>query len=373
VGAGGIAVGTGVLVGVAVGGSGGTVGSAVAVDVGSAVGVLVGTAVGVLVGTVVGVLEGRVVGAAAGGAAGANHNGRAGVQPVSVINTNTTNHAPHRYRFIRKFPLLRFTDVDDTNLPIHTKWACDPTSTWNLWYAVCMMTQRPTTISFDIGYTLIEPHMEAPAIVTTLLQDLGVEHDAATLQAAYVRAERLFIEDYLRPLNDTWTADRHIERFYTRYYVQLLADLGVDDPDAQHARTIIARYLDPSNWRTYPDVLPALDALREQGYHLGAASDWGTNLLGILRALGLSRYLEWVVISGAVGAAKPSPHFYELVVRRAGVPPAQIVHVGDSYYGDVQGARTVGAQAVLIDRARRWPPLDVPVIHQLGELATLLA
>ncbi len=234
------------------------------------------------------------------------------------------------------------------------------------------MTQRPTTISFDIGYTLIEPHMEAPEIVTTLLADLGVERDAAMLHAAYQRAERVFIEDYLRPLNETWTADAHIERFYTRYYVQLLADLGVADPDARHARTIIARYLDPANWRTYADVLPALDALSAQGYHLGAASDWGTNLIRILHALGLSRYLEWVVISGAVGAAKPSPHFYELMVQRAGVPATRIVHVGDSYYGDVQGARTVGAHAILIDRARRWPQLDVPVIHDLHELADLL-
>lgn len=227
-------------------------------------------------------------------------------------------------------------------------------------------------ISFDVGYTLIEPRMEAPAIVTTLLADLGEQRDVATLHAAYERAERVFMEDYLRPLNDTWTADVHIERFFTRYYVQLLADLGIEDRDAQHARTIIARYLDPQNWRTYPDVLPALDALRAAGYHLGAASDWGTNLLRILRALGLSRYLEWVVISGAVGAAKPSPHFYELMVQRAGVPAGQIVHVGDNYYGDVRGARTVGAHAVLIDRARRWPRLDVPVVHDLGQLMDLL-
>lgn len=232
--------------------------------------------------------------------------------------------------------------------------------------------ERPTTISFDIGYTLIEPHKEAPEIVTTLLTDVGVEHDPATLDAAYRRAERVFIANYLQPLNDTWTADAHIERFYTRYYVQLLADLGVDDPDARHARTIITRYLDPANWRTYGDVFPALDALRAQGYHLGAASDWGTNLIRILHALGLSRYLEWIVVSGAVGAAKPSPHFYDLMVRRAGVPATEIVHVGDSYYGDVQGARTVGAHAILIDRARRWPRLDVPVIHDLGQLADLV-
>lgn len=235
-----------------------------------------------------------------------------------------------------------------------------------------MTTRRYTTVSFDVGYTLITPHREADATVTGLLAELGVVPASEVLKQAYARAERLFLEDYFRPLNETWTADEHIERFYTQYYVQLLADLGVDDPHGEYARIIIQRYLDPANWRMYDDVQTALDALRDDGYRIGATSDWGTNLLQILHALGLSRSLEWVVISGAMGAAKPSPHFYELMVARAGVPADQIVHVGDSYYADVQGARTVGVDAVLIDRARRWPTLDVPVIHELGELPHLL-
>jgi FMN phosphatase YigB (HAD superfamily) len=235
-----------------------------------------------------------------------------------------------------------------------------------------MTPHRYTAISFDIGYTLIEPYQEAPDIVTTVLAELGVTPEAATLRTAYRRAERMFLEDYLRPLNETWTADAYIERFYLRYYVQLLGDLGVDDTNSTHARTIIGRYLDPANWRVYPDVLPTLAALQKQGYRFGAASDWGSGLTRILHALGLSRYLEWAVVSGALGAAKPSPQFYRLVVERAGVPASQILHVGDSYYADVQGARTVGIDAVLIDRARRWPKFDVPLIHEIGELSALL-
>lgn len=235
-----------------------------------------------------------------------------------------------------------------------------------------MTSQGYTTISFDIGYTLIRPRYEADKVVSNVLHELAIAPDEATLQAAYRRAEQLFLEDYFRPLNETWTADEHIERFYTRYYVQLLADLGVDDPDGVHASTIIKRYLDPANWHMYDDVLPALETLHAQGYRLGAASDWGTNLLRILHELKLSRYLEWVVISGAVGAAKPSPHFYELMVARAAVPAEQILHVGDSYYADVQGARTVGVDAVLIDRSGRWPRLDVPVVRSLEELPNML-
>lgn len=229
-------------------------------------------------------------------------------------------------------------------------------------------------ISFDVGFTLIEPYREPTAIVTGLLEELELTPDDATLHAAYHRAERLFVEDYLRPLGDTWTADERILQFYRRYYDQLLRDLGVDQPDPRYADAIITRYLDPANWRLYPQVLETLMALHEQGYRLGIASDWGVGLPRILHTLGLSRYLDWALVSALIGAAKPSPQFYRLVVQRAGMPADRIVHVGDSYYGDVLGARTVGITPVLIDwRRRSWPKLDVPVIHELAALPALLA
>jgi putative hydrolase of the HAD superfamily len=234
--------------------------------------------------------------------------------------------------------------------------------------------RRYAAISFDVGYTLIQPIREASVVVAGLLAEQGIDATPEALDAAYRRAERLFMEDYLRPLGDTWEADERIERFYVRYYAQLLADLGVPNPDGAHGPTIIRRYLAPDNWTPYPNVLDTLATLHAAGYRMGIASDWGSALTRILHALGLSRYLDWAIVSGAIGAAKPSPQFYRLVVQRAGVPASQIVHVGDSYYADVRGARTVGMDAVLIDwRRRPLPPLDVPLIHDLAELPALVA
>lgn len=233
---------------------------------------------------------------------------------------------------------------------------------------------RYAAISFDVGYTLIEPHGEAPAIVGALLAELGVPADAGTLHAAHQRAERLFLSDYLRPQNDTWEADERINRLYLRYYGQWLAELGVADPESRHAQLIIDRYLDPANWRLYPHVLETLALLHEQGYRLGIASDWVSGLPRILHGLGLSHYLDWALVSGAIGFAKPSQQFYRLVARRAKLPPERIVHVGDSYYADVRGARTAGMDAVLLDwRRRSWPKLDVPLIYDIAELPRILS
>lgn len=236
-----------------------------------------------------------------------------------------------------------------------------------------MTTRRYSAISFDVGYTLIQPVQEAPAIVVDLLRELGITPEPDVLETAHRRAERLFLEDYFRPLNDTWEADERILRFYRRYYIQFLTDLGVESPDEHHANAIIDRYLDLGNWRLYPQVLETLESLVAQGYRLGIASDWGSGLPRILHALGLSRYLEWAVVSGAIGLAKPSAHFYKLVVQRAGVPASEIVHVGDSYYADMRGARTVGMDGIVIDwQHRGWPRLDVPLIHELAALPSLL-
>jgi len=236
-------------------------------------------------------------------------------------------------------------------------------------YASAMPELFAGAISFDAGYTLVEPLREANAIVAELLNERGITPDAAVFEAAHRRAEQLFAADYLRPLSDTWTADRAIQAFYVKYYAQFLADLQAPDVDGSDGVEIIRRYLAPDNWRLYDDVLPALRRLRQAGLRLGVASDWGSSLFPILHSLGLSRYFDWAVVSGAVGFAKPSPQFYRIVVQRANLPAERIVHVGDNYYADVRGARTVGMQAVLVERrGRALPPLDVQVIRSLTEL-----
>ncbi len=228
-------------------------------------------------------------------------------------------------------------------------------------------------VSLDAGYTLLRPLREAPVVVSDYLLTLGVAPEQDRLVAAWRRAERFFLDDYLSPSSMTWTSDAAIQRLYEQYYTQLLGDLGVDDGDHFHTRAIIESYSAPDNWTSYEGVVDALRELSQRGYRLGVVSDWGSKLLPILRRLGLTRYLDWVVVSGTMGASKPSPAFYQLAVRRAGVAAHRMVHVGDNYYADVRGARIVGMDAILIDwRGRSWPALDVPLIHHLAELAPLL-
>ncbi len=233
------------------------------------------------------------------------------------------------------------------------------------------MTYR--AISLDVGYTLLAPVHEANHVVRQLLDTLGVHPTDAALTAAYEHAEVLFHHRYNQPLNDTWGSDAGISGFFEEYYALLLGHLGIGDDDHRHARAIIGHYLEPSNWQLYPGVRATLEALRARGLRVGIASDWGTDLRAILRAHGLVPLLDWAVISGGIGSAKPAPAFYRQVVARAEVPAATILHIGDNYRADVLGARTVGMAGALIDwTGKPHPPLDVPVLHSLPELLALL-
>jgi FMN phosphatase YigB (HAD superfamily) len=54
-----------------------------------------------------------------------------------------------------------------------------------------------------------------------------------------------------------------------------------------------------------------------------------------------------IVASTDVGACKPDPRIFAEAARQAGVPAAEVLHVGDSWVWDVEGARGIGMGAAL--------------------------
>jgi len=60
--------------------------------------------------------------------------------------------------------------------------------------------------------------------------------------------------------------------------------------------------------------------------------------------------------SSAAGAAKPDARIFAHLLHTAGVPPIEVLHVGDDPLADVVGATQAGLQAVWLNRdARAWP------------------
>ena len=80
-----------------------------------------------------------------------------------------------------------------------------------------------------------------------------------------------------------------------------------------------------------------------------------------LAYLGLSGLVDELVVSEAVGIAKPDPRIFQLALRRVGAGPAEAVMVGDSWANDVRGARAAGIRAIWFNRFGATAPEPVPV------------
>ncbi len=146
---------------------------------------------------------------------------------------------------------------------------------------------------------------------------------------------------------------------------------------AAHAHVIAeefrASWIGTSIFQMYPEVPPALEALRAAGYRLGIVSNWEPRLPQLCASHGILGHFEFVVSSESEGYVKPHPRLFERALELAGIAPDEAVHVGDSYPEDVEGARGAGIQAVLVDRGAKGRVPYWPTIQSLAELPPLLS
>lgn len=67
-----------------------------------------------------------------------------------------------------------------------------------------------------------------------------------------------------------------------------------------------------------------------------------------LRRLGISRFLNAILVSEAVGWRKPHPKIFEEALRKLEARPEETVYVGDSPLEDMKGAKALGMETVFV-------------------------
>ena len=96
----------------------------------------------------------------------------------------------------------------------------------------------------------------------------------------------------------------------------------------------------------YTGVTEVLTMMKKR-YHLAAVSD-GQSLwaLSELRAAGLDKFFEFVIVSGDHGFRKPDKRMFSLALKRLQLTPEETVYVGNDMYRDVFGAHEIGMKTV---------------------------
>ncbi|GAA0463939.1 2-haloalkanoic acid dehalogenase [Paractinoplanes deccanensis] len=110
----------------------------------------------------------------------------------------------------------------------------------------------------------------------------------------------------------------------------------------------------------YPDARPCLTALKGQGLLVGLAGNQPAHAEAVLRSLRLP--VDVIGTSAAWGVQKPSPAFFDRVVREAGGDPSTILYVGDRPDNDALPARRAGMKTCLIRRGPWGHILDMPAV-----------
>lgn len=89
--------------------------------------------------------------------------------------------------------------------------------------------------------------------------------------------------------------------------------------------------------------------------------------------------LEWhsisvedVITSEDARSYKPRKEIFLLALERAEVDTSEVVHIGDSYSSDIQGAANIGIKPIWINRKSRKVSVDVKPITEYDSLSSAL-
>ncbi|NCO65613.1 MAG: hypothetical protein AUK32_05415 [Candidatus Aquicultor secundus] len=219
-------------------------------------------------------------------------------------------------------------------------------------------------VFFDAGNTLLRPFPSVKHVCTEVFSRNGFEIDREALREAIAVGDRYYEERYRQ--DDTfWRSEEGAAALWIDLYTLVAREVGINGDGRRLAQEIYDEFGFHYRWELFPDALATIMGLKDAGLTIGLVSNWDSRLSDLCAGIGLTRYLDFIMCSATVGRMKPQPEIFEMALARAGVQPHETMHVGDHYYADILGARSVGITPVLIDRSENILKADCEIINDL--------
>jgi putative hydrolase of the HAD superfamily len=219
-------------------------------------------------------------------------------------------------------------------------------------------------VFFDAGGTLFTERTSRAA----LYAEVAREHGIMLAEAAVAEAMRASHDALPRRLPGGF---RYSRAWFERFIADVFERLGHPRLPLGLVRDLFACFASAETFRVYPDVVPALQQLAELDIRRGVVSNWSEGLPALIEKLGLASYFDFVLSSALIGAEKPDPPIFRQALGLARARAPDVLHVGDRVDRDIAGARSVGIQAILLDRRRLHDGGPEPRITTLLELPPL--
>jgi len=242
----------------------------------------------------------------------------------------------------------------------------------NLAYYAAMSTSQLTTITLDVGSTLL--HCEPPPSVlyADALSRRGTKVTPEQVAPVFSQEWR-DMQQLTLPGKDRYSSIAGGERaWWGQFLRNVLARLEHDGPWELLLDDLYEAFSQPGVWKVYPEVRQTLEQLRSQGYTLAIISNWDSRLGELLHHLELEEYFATITVSSIEGVEKPLPEIFMRTLSRLGVQAAESAHVGDSLREDYGGATAAGLLPILLDRAGEFSALEYRRISSLDGLFAII-
>jgi 2-haloacid dehalogenase len=123
-------------------------------------------------------------------------------------------------------------------------------------------------------------------------------------------------------------------------------------------------------WPAFPDVRPALEALRAQEWRLAILSNTDRDYIDAsIRQIGVP--IDLAIVASEIKSYKPAARHWTEFFTRTNADPARHVHVAASLFHDIAPAASLALRAVWINRLGERSPL--PRLRELPDLTDLPA
>ena len=217
-------------------------------------------------------------------------------------------------------------------------------------------------VLFDVDFTLARP---GPELGPEGYVRAGDRHGLRLEPARYEAARDAALVDLRRH-----PELEHDDEIWFRFTERIVRGMGGDADSAYDCAIEITRGWERhENFELYDDVPDALAALRAAGLGIGLISNSARDVREFARHHALD--VDVGISSFHHGRTKPHASIFRAVLDLLAVEPAEAVMVGDTIADDIEGARALGMEAILVDRQEIHPDFE-PRIETLGELALKL-
>jgi putative hydrolase of the HAD superfamily len=222
----------------------------------------------------------------------------------------------------------------------------------------------PRAVLFDLDDTLFDHEQAA----RTALRRVHESHTAFAARPfdAFEREHAAVLEElHVQVMTGARSVDDAREERFRR----LFASSGAGEDDGR-VRATAAAYREAylASRRAVDGALEALAALKPH-VRIGIVSN---NLLdeqqSKIRLCRFEPYIDVLVVSEAVGVAKPDPAIFAHALAALACRADEAVMVGDSWPADIEGARAAGIRAVWFNRRGGSAPAGAALVPEVSSL-----